>query len=181
MRLVCSAQDTPDRLFIASEGSEEAILDLMDLEGLQSETAVQGESLIRRAKLGLDDDVAAFTRSVFAEILYFLAALFHWHRWRSAPRRSRGWWRCPGGINEEGDERRSDWRSQTTAHAASYVLLPISHPSHYSPWQPVYDDDDQLALMCPHPPLALTCCLLSLMICGVGGRIRRGALMMSRC
>lgn len=44
VRLVCSAQDTPDRLFVTAQaGDEEAILDMMDLEGLQSETAVEGQ------------------------------------------------------------------------------------------------------------------------------------------
>jgi predicted ATPase len=44
VRLVCSAADTPDRLFLHTDGNEEAILSFMDLESLQSETAVEGIS-----------------------------------------------------------------------------------------------------------------------------------------
>uniref|UniRef100_A0A061S3B3 Lactation elevated protein 1-like n=1 Tax=Tetraselmis sp. GSL018 TaxID=582737 RepID=A0A061S3B3_9CHLO len=49
VRLVCSAQDRPERLFAGSGGSGggEAILDLIDLESLQSETAAEGGKLRR--------------------------------------------------------------------------------------------------------------------------------------
>eukprot|EP00873_Tetraselmis_striata_P002674 jgi/Tetstr1/422938/TSEL_013718.t1 len=47
VRLVCSAADTPDQLFLHTEGNEEAILSFMDLESLQSETATEGGGLRR--------------------------------------------------------------------------------------------------------------------------------------
>jgi len=72
VRLVCSAQEPPDKLFTHTEGNEEAILDMMDLEGLQSETAVEGSGL--RRNVLADGGVApvATTKKAMAAATYQL-------------------------------------------------------------------------------------------------------------